>query len=211
MTDKIKIMLLDDHEVVRAGLMVHLKDLDDIRILGSFSRVADLLAALRQQQPDVLLLDYVLGKDEVDGINLIQSLRAKYPECPVLVVSSMDMSAVSVLLSRAGVSGFVGKSQPLDQLVKAIRLTAYGYSYWPDNINKSKSVANESGTADLASMLDVLSPREREVLRCYLDGMTVSEIAHKFSRSVKTISTQKQTALQKLGISSDRDLFRLNV
>lgn len=209
LNNKIRVMLLDDHEVVRAGLIAFLSQADDIEVIGSFGRVAELMAAMRQASPNVVLLDYSLGKHEVDGINLVQSLRARFPDCALLVVSSIDMPAVLALLRKAGVAGFVGKAQAMDSLLKAIRLVSYGASFWPEEAIDEPAVDSEEEDG-LAALLRLLSPREQEVIRCLLDGMTVGQIAAKFARSVKTISTQKQSAMQKLGVQSDIDLFRLN-
>ncbi|WP_199155770.1 response regulator transcription factor [Chromobacterium sp. ASV23] len=208
---KIKLMLLDDHDVVRAGFMFFLSKLDDVEVLGSFGRVADLIAAMRAQAPDVVLLDYALGKDEVDGLLLVQSLCARFPSCRVLIVSALDVPAAKPVLQRAGAQGFINKSASTMDITKAIRLVAYGYQSWPDDLpgEGADDAAPMPGGFGMDALLAKLSPREREVIRCYLDGMSVSEIAQKFARSVKTISTQKQAAFEKLGIKSDRELFML--
>lgn len=212
MKKKIKLMILDDHQVVRAGLISYLNEANDIDIVGDFSKASDLMLELKKGIPDIVLMDYCLGKDEVDGINLLHSIHARFPDCRVLVVSAMTVPIAMSLLKRSGAKGFVGKSQSLDVLINGIRKIAHGHDFWPntiDVIDKVDLPVNEDGMS-VRALLDGLSPREREVIRCYLEGMSITEIAQKFSRSVKTISNQKQIALQKLGLSSDRELFLLD-
>ncbi|MEO2217763.1 response regulator transcription factor [Chromobacterium vaccinii] len=208
---RIKLMLLDDHDVVRAGLLSFLSGLDDVEVLGSFGRVVDLVTAMRVQVPEVLLLDYALEKGEMDGLLLIQSIGARFPESRILVISAIDVPAAKSVLQRAGAHGFINKSASSMEIVKAIRVIAYGYPFWSEMDSKAQDTELEpvQRGASTESLLEKLSPREREVIRCYLEGMSVSDIAEKFARSIKTISTQKHTAFTKMGIKSDRELFML--
>ncbi|PTU66950.1 DNA-binding response regulator [Chromobacterium sp. Panama] len=208
---QIKLMVLDDHDVVRAGLLSFLQHLDDVEVLGSFGRAVDLVAGMREQAPELVLLDFSLGKGEMDGLLLIQSIAARFPDCRILVISAFEVPAAKLVLQRAGAHGFINKSASSMEIVKAIRVVAYGYPFWPDTEQGRGEQKELSGSSEVPveSLVEKLSPREREVIRCYLSGMTVSEIAEKFARSVKTISTQKHTAFVKMGIKTDRELFML--
>lgn len=204
----IHVALLDDHAVVRMGYEREIFSDTRLEIAGSFGRSADLLHALRQgTRVDVLLLDYALGDTDSDGVQLISMFRQQYPKMRILVASAHENPATVALVLRAGVHGFLGKGQPLHELCPAIYQVARGRRYMNDSLAErmphipmNVSEAAESANGRPESPLGVLSKREQEVMRCILDGMAVNDVAHKFSRSAKTISNQKQSAFKKLGI-----------
>jgi two-component system capsular synthesis response regulator RcsB len=213
---RLRIALLDDHAVVRHGLVVRLTAEPDIDVVGAYSTSRELMAGLLLEPADVLLLDYALGPDELDGVSLIRALRAKFPDCPILVLSTYHEPATVALALRVGARGFVGKGEEMAELVKALRKVESGAVYL--SAEMSYRVAEASTTfdaregddgADALLLGAALSAREREVIRCYLAGMTVTEIAEKFKRSIKTISSQKTTAFRKLGVTSNNELFKI--
>jgi two-component system, NarL family, captular synthesis response regulator RcsB len=209
----LRLMLLDDHEVVRRGLELLLTQGEHFEIAGSFTTSQELFAALQKDRVDVLVVDYSLGPAEVDGLNLIRALKVRFPHEKILVVSAHYNAATVALAMKAGAKGFVGKAQGHKELVTAIRAVAVGKTYLSPEMALEISGGREGSsllTDERALTDDIkLSPREREVLRCYLDGMSVSQIAAKFSRSITTISAQKSAAFRKLGIRTDSELFKI--
>lgn len=215
---QIRIALLDDHAVVRHGLAARLREETDFQVVGIYAASKDLMQALQSQTVDVFVIDYALGDSDIDGLNLIRALKVRFPAGKVLVSSSHFNPATVALALRAGAKGFVGKEQELTELIEAIRKVMQGKTYLSQTMAaelSSISTTGFAGTDELVINKGVLakhgelSPREREVLRCCLDGMTVSQIAAKFARSVKTISGQKQSAFRKLGIRNDSELFKI--
>jgi len=214
------IMLLDDHEMVRQGIELGLRIETDLDVIGSFSTSRALLDALTQRPADVVVMDFTLGPSDIDGLSLIQMLSRRFKRCKVLVVSSHCTRARVTLALKAGSLGVLGKTQQLTELVVAIRTVAQGRIYLQpcmvpalQGMHSVLDVANVKKKVDLSSSLELnacLTPKEQEVLRCFLDGMSVNSIAAKFSRSASTISTQKQSAYRKLGISSDSELFKFS-
>jgi two-component system, NarL family, captular synthesis response regulator RcsB len=213
---RIRVALLDDHPVVLHGLSARLEGTPDIVVVGEFAIGRELLAALSVQEIDVLLMDYSLGPNDIDGLGLLRMLRSRYPALEILVMSGHGHPATAALAIRAGARGFISKMRPIGEWLEAIRSVATGMRYVDQSMAhtlaqaiKRMPHAEECGqTATLAEQSS-LSPREQEVLRCVLDGMAVTTIAKKFSRSVNTISTQKQAAYRKLGIRSDAELFKI--
>lgn len=215
---RIRIAMLDDHPIVRFGIAARLEEEPDFELAGSYASSREMVEGLRNQPAEILLVDYSLGPSEIDGVSLIRALRIKYPQSHVIVVSSHYTPATVSMALRVGARGFVGKCEDLDNVVRAVRVVASGGIHLDDDM---KYYLSEIPTQDMPEMeeeemsedliLDnsALSAREREVIRCFLDGMTVSEIAEKFGRSIKTISTQKSTAYKKLGVTSDNGLFKL--
>lgn len=212
---RIRIALLDDHAVVRHGLVSHLAAEPDIEVVGAYESSRELMRALAQSHADILLLDFSLGRDELDGVSLIRALRARFPDCRILVLSTHHEPATVSLALRVGARGFVGKGEDMGNLMKAIRAVSAGAIYLSAEMSYQVADATLSGTMAEGNEADdplreaSLSAREQEVIRCFLAGMTVTEIAEKFHRSIKTISSQKAAAFRKLGVTSNNDLFRI--
>ncbi|HWX04018.1 response regulator transcription factor [Collimonas sp.] len=215
------IALLDDHTVVRHGLLELLGEESDFLVVGAFASSRELIAELRTTPAELLLIDFALAPDDVDGLNLIRALSIRFPESKILVISAHYNPATVALALRAGARGFVGKNQPLADIVGAIRTVARGHTYLNPALEVEfayllSDAAIQDDHTDAVSPVLVqdsfaeLSPREREVLRCCLNGLSVTQIAEKFDRSTKTISTQKHAAFRKLGIRTDNELFKMH-
>lgn len=212
----LRVALLDDHALIREALKVRLSLEADFKVAGVYTTSRDLLEGLRAQSADLLVLDYQLSDGEIDGLRLIQTLRTHHPDLRIVIFSSAERAATVNICIRAGANGFVGKSQETNELLKAIRIVASDRMYlapaMAEALHRPPQLAEEdtifNGDEALARCSE-LSPREREVLRCCLDGLSVSQVAVKFSRSNKTISGQKQAAFRKLGIRSDTELFKM--
>ena len=216
----LRIILLDDHALIREALEVRFSLEADFKVQGVCSTSRELLESLNRAEADLVVLDYQLADADIDGLRLIQSVRRHHPSIRIVIYSSSEKPATVNMSIRAGANGFVGKSQPTDELLRAIRMVAL------DRIYLAPAMAAELERIPAAQMLPEgdnpdnaftlsnqpnLSPKESEVLRCCLEGMSVSQIASKFTRSRKTISGQKQAAFRKLGIKTDTELFKLQV
>lgn len=226
LNQRLRVALLDDHAAILHGLAARLAQERDIDVVGSFSGSQEMIAALQGSPVDFLLIDYALGHNDIDGHNLIRLLRIRFPKAKIIVTSAHDNQATVTLAIQAGASGFVGKGQNLDDLVTAIRTVAKGDTYLPPDVAaeldsrgaaqqvpqaaSAEDLGAEPGDSQILQGNAELTPREREVLRCFLSGMSVAQIAEKFSRSNKTISTQKQAGYRKLGIRSDAEFFQIH-
>lgn len=209
----LRLMVLDDHAVVRHGLVSRLADEHDLSVVGSYATSRELLDALATQPAEIILMDFSLGPTDIDGLNLIRALKVRYPNCKTLVISAHYSAATVALALKAGARGYVGKNQDLSELITAVRTLAKGrihlHPEMAAEIATRSEAALEHTDAEALTQSTGLSPREREVLRCCLEGMSVTQIAAKFSRNVNTISTQKQAAFRKLGIRTDNELFKI--
>lgn len=216
----LRIILLDDHALIREALEIRFSLEADFKVQGVYSTSRELLDSLNRAEADLVVLDYQLADADIDGLRLIQSVRRRHPSIRIVIYSSSEKPATVNMSLRAGANGFVGKSQPTDELLRAVRMVAL------DRIYLAPAMAAELEKIPAAQMLAEgddpdhaftlsdqpnLSPKESEVLRCCLEGMSVSQIASKFTRSRKTISGQKQAAFRKLGIKTDTELFKLQV
>ncbi|HEP8703089.1 TPA: response regulator transcription factor [Pseudomonas aeruginosa] len=211
----IRVAILDDHAIVRQGLVSHLGGVSGVAVVGVYKNSRELMRDMYLAPADVLLMDFVLGRDELDGVSLIRILQMRFPACRLLVLSAHHDSATVSLALRVGARGFIGKDEDLSGLSKAIRMVVSGSVYLSAELSYklADAIRESDDTLQLSSdsglQFAALSVREQEVIRCYLDGMTVTEIADKYKRSIKTISTQKTTAFRKLGVTSNNDLFKI--
>lgn len=220
-SNPIRLMLLDDHEFVLCGMQHVLGNHAEFDIVGLFTRSRDLLLALKQLPVDIVVMDFALGPEEADGLNLIRALRIKFPAVQLLVISATHTPATVSLALRCGAMGFIGKDSDPMHLLEGVRTLATGTIYLEPQMAElleDRDIATQAPDAAIRgnrSATEVLvrtnnlTLREREVLRCCLAGMSVTQIAEKFSRSIKTISTQKQSAFRKLGLRSDNELFKI--
>lgn len=214
----LKIAVVDDHLLIQMALKVRLSREADFNVVGMYSNGPDMLAGLKETPVDLLVLDYLLGDRELDGLALLRIIRKRHPRMFILISSSAERPALVSLTLQSGANGFFGKTQEVDELVRAIRVVAAGGTYLSPMMAYELARLPEGHVPALETEMtggavlvnnSLLSPKEREVLRCCLEGMGVSEIALKFSRSMKTISGQKQAAFRKLGVRSDTELFKI--
>lgn len=215
----LRIVTLDDHAILLRGINDVLRDEAAFELVGSYTSSLQLLKGLQDMPVDVAIIDYSLAPDDMDGLNLLKTLQTRYPDLVVLVISALYNSATVALALRCGARGFIGKNFPPEELVNAIHIAGSGKIYIEPDMALQLAQLQDStaffehreshyrDAVKKAVTLSVLSPKEQEVIRCFLAGMTVSDIAEKFSRSIKTISGQKQTALRKLGLKADHELF----
>ena len=212
------VMLLDDHAMVRQGIELGLSKESDLTVIGTFGTGRELLEALARQPADVVVMDFILAPSDNDGLSLIQALNRRFSCCRLLIVCSHYTPATVSLSLKAGCWGILGKTQNLTELITAIRTVAQGRIYLQpcmvpalQGLQSVLDVTNRKPKMGVSTSMQLnacLTPKEQEVLRCFLDGMSVNSIAEKFSRSASTISTQKQSAYRKLGIRSDSELFK---
>ncbi|AVA36242.1 two-component system, NarL family, captular synthesis response regulator RcsB [Cupriavidus metallidurans] len=207
----ISIMVLDDHEIVHQGIVRVLQQNSAFAILGTFTRSRDFVQALRNKAPDLVIIDYALEPSDADGIGVIRMIRRQYPGIKILVLSAHDSPVTIALAMKAGADGYCIKNGSIADITAAIAKILRGSSHIPAQVASLSVFGKEQGEGAPGSggLTAALTEKEREVLRCFLDGMTVNEIAAKFSRSKKTVSGHKQSALRKLGIRSDNDLFKV--
>ncbi|WP_432591918.1 response regulator transcription factor [Stenotrophomonas maltophilia] len=216
------IMLLDDHPMVGHAIATTLQDAPHLQVIGDFNSSRDLLKALEEHSADVVIMDYALGPGEIDGLNLIRRVRARQPNCRIMMMSGHFNPATVMMAMQAGADGFIGKSQRLADLVGAVYEVLRGRKYLHPDMQRQleeaapgcgrvATAANDDGVgaSDQQFLRARLTAKEHEVVRCIIEGMTTSEIALKFHRQVSTISTQKKSAFSKLGVVSVPQLVTL--
>jgi len=200
----IKIVLVDDHAVVRSGLRLLLDAQDDMEVVGEAGNSKDAIFRARALKPDVILLDVVMPGES--GIEVLPTLLKESPETKVLVLSMQDDPSYVREAFAAGASGYVLKEAADAEVVDAVREVSRGGRYVHPALG-ARLVAAEAEERVRAEE-DPLSDREREVLRLLALGHTNQEIAKKLYLSVRTVETHRAHIMQKLRLSSRAELVR---
>jgi two-component system invasion response regulator UvrY len=200
----IRVVLVDDHPVVRRGLRETLSADPGIAVVAEASQAEEVPGTLAAHRCDVMLLDISLpGRG---GIEVLKDVRRDHPSTKVLIVSTHDEAQYAVRAVRAGAAGYLTKSSPPEELVRAVRAVAATGRYFTDSV--AAALAEFTVNDRAAPGHELLSDREHEVLRLLTDGLTVSEIAERLSLSVKTVSTYRTRLAEKLGVRTTADLVR---
>jgi len=205
----LRILVADDHPVISAAVKGSLQGQLGWEVCGDVTNAGDLLLAIEHLQPDIVVTDYHMpGECEHDGVQLLTHLRRRYPAIGVIVLTMITNPMLLRTMLDTRIHGLLLKDSALTELVTVVARVERGLTY----IGKSALAALAQSEAALGPRIGrqrrtQLSVREMEVLRLYLSGRSVSEIAGQLCRSVKTISRQKQCAMYKLGVQNDRELF----
>ncbi|HUO09438.1 MAG TPA: response regulator transcription factor [Phycisphaerae bacterium] len=209
-TNKRKIFIVDDHPIVRQGLMQLINAEPDLTICGQGEDAYQALKLIRQLKPDVTLLDISLK--DTGGIELLKEMRAQDPDLRVLILSMHDESLYAERALRAGARGYVMKQEAPQILLSAIRKVLKGEVYVSDKMSAvllQRMVGNRK--PDGALPMDRLTDREMEIFRMIGAGMTVKEIAEKLFLSAKTIEAHREHIKEKLGLKTSAELLRFAI
>ncbi|HEU4642021.1 MAG TPA: response regulator transcription factor, partial [Gemmatimonadaceae bacterium] len=200
-SDLIRVVLADDHAIVRAGLKAVLGSARDIEVVGEASNGKDAIALVQRLHPDVVVMD--LSMAEMDGIAATKALAAMEGSPRVLVLTMHAEEDYLVPLLEAGASGYLVKSAADRELVDAVRTVARGELFVRPNAARvlAKGLKKKDEHADDRARYERLTERERDVLRLIAAGYTAPEIGEKLFISPKTVDTYKQRIGEKLGLT----------
>lgn len=198
----IKVLIADDHAVVRSGLKQILAETPDIVVAGEATNGREALEKLEKQHWDVLVLDITMpGRS---GLEILKDIKHLKPELPVLVLSMHAEEQFATRTLKAGASGYLNKESAPEELVKAIRKVCAGGKY-VSATQAERMVGELTGDADKLPH-ELLSDREYEILRLIASGKTPTQIARELSLSVKTVSTYRARILEKMNLTTNAQL-----
>lgn len=207
----IRVAIADDHPLLLAGLTHELEGQADIRIVGAAANSTALVELLQSQPVDVIISDYAMpGGSYGDGITLFSLLREQFPDVRLIVLTMLGNADVIRSLLAQNVSCILSKADPLEYLTTALYAALAGKRYLSPGIEAIVHRHGIQGGAS-GSRTRQLSSRELEVVRLFVSGLTISEIAVRLHRSKQTVSTQKMSAMRKLGIHRDADLIKYGI
>lgn len=214
----VDVILADDHPIVLMGvrsLLAHGES--GIRVVGEANSGAELFAMLADRRCDLLITDFSMPAERrsEDGLPMLGRLHRLYPALPIVVLTMVHNQALVRGMFSSGARGVVAKRALTRELASAVRAVMDGQIYVSEDLRAEVAAVApgepERGGESVSGehVLACLSPREAEVVRLYVEGLSVTQIAERLHRSVKTVSQQKNDAMRKLGLSSNGQLYEL--
>jgi len=204
-----RLLLVDDHAVVRMGLRMLLESEDDFLIVGEAGSAAEALVAVLALQPDVILMD--VGLPDLSGIEATRQIKHQHPQIAVVALTIHEDEEYFFQMLDAGASGYVPKRAAPEELLTAIRSAAAGEVYIYPSLAKllvRDYLAQQNSSLSAPSSLDDLTPREREVLTMLAEGASNQELADALSISPKTVSRHRENIMSKLNLHSRSELVK---
>jgi DNA-binding NarL/FixJ family response regulator len=202
-----RVLIVDDHPIVRQGLRWMIEESDDLRVCGEAESVADARRLVDELAPDVVVVDLTLGQG--DGLELVREVHGRQPGLPMLVLSMHEEEIYAERLLAAGAMGYIMKQAASDQLLTALRTVLAGDRYLSASLRArlaDRAAAHPS--APVADPIERLSNRELQVLSLVGRGLSTRQIAGDLALSVKTVETHRQSIKRKLGLGSNAQLVR---
>ena len=206
---KTKVLLVDDHPVLRKGVLELLNNENDLEVCAEAGTLAEAYAAVNKTKPQLVLIDISL--DGNNGIELMKELTFRWPDLALLAYSMHDEQVYAERALRAGAKGYVMKQSSPEDLLRAIRTVLQGKVFLSDKMSDrllGKLVGVGSSDKPMQSPIEKLSDRELEVLQLIGKGKTTTQIADTLCLSVKTIETYREHLKQKLNLQSGSELIR---
>jgi two-component system, NarL family, invasion response regulator UvrY len=195
----IRILISDDHAIVREGIKQILADTDDLLVAGEATNGHEVIEQVRREDWDMVLLDLAMpGKD---GLETLKEVKREKPKLPVLVLSIYPEEQYAVRALKAGASGYLTKESAPEELIAAIRKVSQGGKYISSSL--AESLASHLEVDAEKPVHETLSDREYQVMLMIASGKTVKEIADEMCLSVKTVSTYRVRALSKTGMKNN--------
>ncbi|MCE7040556.1 response regulator transcription factor [Dyadobacter sp. CY312] len=215
----IRILVVDDHSVVRQGIITLLEDEEDILIAGEASDGDEVAEMIEKVDPDVILLDLTMPR--MPGIEVIKQVLPLYPDVRVLVFSMHNNPDYILSAMHNGASGYLEKDTSRDEILKAVRSVAKGELYYPPYAasiiiksfmkNASFAIPAETKAEEQkeTSLWKIITPREQQILKCLTEGLSSKEIGERFDISANTVANQRASIMRKANVKNTAELISL--
>ena len=198
----IKIVIVDDHAIVRAGLRQFLEEQSDLEVIGEAANGREALDLVRKGGIDVVVMD--LSMPDQNGVDALAAIKARAPELPVLILSGYPEAHYATNLLRQGASGYLNKECDPQEIVTAVRTVSRGRKYITPTV--AELLADQLNSGADRPLHEQLSEREFQVFLRLSQGETIGVIADSLSLSVKTVSTYRTRIMEKMSLESNSDL-----
>lgn len=205
--DKKRVIIVDDHPLIRQGIRTLLSNEDDLEVCSEAESAAGALASMEKAKPDIAIVDLTLK--ESSGLELLKDIRIRYPDVLVLVVSMRDEGLYAERVLRAGARGYVTKEEGPEMVLEGIRKILQGQIYVSEKMaSKVMSKIVEGGNQHGGSPMDLLTDRELAVFELIGNGLPTREIAKKLHLSPKTVDSHREHIKDKLKLDSGTELLK---
>lgn len=202
--DKMRILIVDDHAIVREGLRTLIQAEKDLAVCAEAEDGPKALDLITREKPDAVVAD--LGLQGMSGLDLIKNIKARHPQLPVLVISMLDESIYAERALRAGARGYLMKKESADHVVNALRRVLSGKVYVSETLADKMMDQVAFGKPATPSAIDSLSDRELEVFQLIGKGYKASQIAEELNLGVKTVESYREQIKVKLNFEHSSDL-----
>jgi DNA-binding NarL/FixJ family response regulator len=202
--EKIKIILVDDHQMFRDGIKSVLSDESNIEIVGEVGNGKDLYKLLESTKPDIIIAD--ISMPEISGIEVATYISENYADIKILILSMHSSEEFITKALNAGANGYLPKDTSMNELLEAIKTIHKGENYFNKDISNTilKSIINKSKEDKDKK----LTNREKEIISLVVEGLTNKEIADQLSISIRTVDSHKNNIMQKLNLKSSVELVK---
>ncbi len=219
-TEQIRVLLADDHDILRQGLKLLLQAQPDLQVVGEVRTGRAALEQVAELQPDIVVLD--ISMPDMDGLETCQCIRNQYPGTQVLILTMHESEEYFLQALRMGAAGYLVKKAAPAELCTAVRTIKQGGAFLYPGLAKAliraylsprgepgaENTAQKDANTPTTGMLDVLTPREMEVLKLVAGGHTNQEIANRLVLSIKTVQAHRANVMEKLGLHDITHLVR---
>ena len=207
----ITLILADDHQVVRQALHLLLERESDLKVIAETGDGLGALQLTEKQKPDVLIVDMIMPG--LSGMEVARGVKRVSPQTKVLVLSMYDAEPYVVAVLHAGAAGYVLKKNSAEELIYAIRQVSAGNLYLSPSINERtiQAYLDRSSVSQQGDAYETLTPREREILRFAVEGLSNPQIAEQLSLSPRTVEMHRKNLMKKLGVKSQTELIKYAV
>lgn len=202
----IRVVVADDHHLVRQGIRALLQQTEDIEVIGEAATGQEAVEMAEKLQPHVIVMD--ISMPRLDGVQATERILALKQPCQVVILSMHADTAVVQHLLRRGVKGYLLKNALSEELLLAVRAASEGRVYLSPTISESVMTLLLSPQRENSSLAEILSPREREVLQLIVEGYTNSAIAEALTISIKTVEKHRANVMTKLEVNDLPGLMR---
>ncbi|MBI3345949.1 MAG: response regulator transcription factor [Burkholderiales bacterium] len=204
----IRVLICDDHLIVRQGIKQVLAEAEDVRVVGEAANGPDAIQQVRAGQVDVVLLD--IAMPQRDGLDILKALKSEFPRLPVLMLSTYPDRQYAVRSLKLGAAGYLNKSADSEQMIDAVRSVARGKLFITPSVAEQLAGAVGAGSGRRADseqpLHERLSHREHQVFQLLAAGRSVGEIAEQLVLSPNTVSTYRARVLEKIAVRNDVEL-----
>jgi DNA-binding NarL/FixJ family response regulator len=201
----IRIVVADDHTIVRQGLVSLLNEADDLDVVAEAADGIEAVERIAQETPDVAVIDLTMPR--LSGIEVVRRLHGSHPSVRLLVLTVHEDEEYVLPIIRAGASGYLVKDTAAEELIKAVRALAAGKAYFGPQAAQALAEQYQR-PGDVADPYGTLTPREREVFHLVIEGRTTKEVARAIGTSVKTAENHRARIMEKLSVHNTAELVR---
>jgi two-component system response regulator NreC len=201
---------VDDHAVTRQGISLLLGHVDDISVVGAASDGRKAVQMALESRPDVVLMDAVMPG--LNGLEATRQLKQALPDCKVIILSGFVDEDQLINALRSGVDGYIEKASGIDEVLRAVRSVTQGARYFSRRLDEKFDIAtllDRAQSGDQRTGIDVLSPREREVLQLIGEACSNAQVAETLSISIKTVEAHLTRIKEKLGARNRGEMIRI--